>query len=108
MYEITPKKGSYGSPRKQTLKASNLTKQNLSHDDFTYVFSVPVKCKIYFLGSYNKLSLVLFHKYIFLVAITSKNTNKKGATVLISLHRKNNNNNNNNNNDNNGLFTVFL
>ena len=29
------------------------------HDDFTCVFSIPVKFEIYFLGLHKKLSLVL-------------------------------------------------
>ena len=47
LYEITPKKGPYWSPRKQTPKASNFTKWSLAL--VIFIFS----------GSRKKLSLVL-------------------------------------------------
>ena len=50
LYEITPNKRFLWEPKKQTSKASNFTKWNLTHDDFTCVFSIPVKFEIYFLG----------------------------------------------------------
>ena len=36
--------------KKKNSKASSFTKWNLTHDDFTCVFSIPVKFEIYFLG----------------------------------------------------------
>ena len=50
LYEITPKKIFLWEPKKQTSKASNFTKWSLTHDEFTCVFSIPVKFKIYFRG----------------------------------------------------------
>ena len=57
LYEITPKKKFLWelSPSKQTSKASNFTKWNLAHDDFTPVFSIPLKFEIYFSGSHKNL-----------------------------------------------------
>ena len=39
-----------GALGKKNSKASSFTKWNLTHDDFTCVFSIPVKFEIYFLG----------------------------------------------------------
>ena len=50
------RKGSYGSLRKQTSKTSNFTEFNLTHDDYTCVFSIPMEFEIHFLGSHKKLS----------------------------------------------------
>ena len=50
LHEITPKKIFLWEPKTQTSKASNFTKWSLTHDEFTCVFSIPVKFKIYFRG----------------------------------------------------------
>ena len=56
LYEIVFKKnGFYGSSRKQASKASNFTKWNPTHDNFTCVFSISVKFDIYFLGLQSKI-----------------------------------------------------
>ena len=47
LYEISLKKRFLLEPQKQTSEASNFTKQSLAHDNFTFVFSVPVKFEIY-------------------------------------------------------------
>ena len=44
IYEITRTKRSLWEPEEQTSKASNSTKQNLTYDDFTCVFSIAVNC----------------------------------------------------------------
>ena len=61
LYEITAKKDSYGRPRRQTSKALNFTKLNLTHDDFTVFSQFLGKFEIYqfFSDSHKKLSLVL-------------------------------------------------
>ena len=56
LYEIIKKKnGFYGSSRNQASKASNFTKWNPTHDNFTCVFSISVKFDIYFLGLQSKI-----------------------------------------------------
>ena len=54
--EITPKKRILLEPR----KALNFKKNNFMHDNFTCVFSIPVKFEIYLLGLPKEMSLVLF------------------------------------------------
>ena len=49
LYEITPKKCSYGSGRKQTSKASIFTKWNLTHYKFYLCFISSCEVEIYFL-----------------------------------------------------------
>ena len=47
---ITPKEMFLLEPEKQTSKASIFTKWNLMHDDFTCVFSIPVKFEFFLIG----------------------------------------------------------
>ena len=47
LYEITPKKRLFFEPKKTNFKSLKFHKRNLTHDDFTCVFSTPLKFEIW-------------------------------------------------------------
>ena len=47
LYEITPKKRLFIEPKKTNFKSLKFYKRNLTHDDFTCVFSTPLKFEIW-------------------------------------------------------------